>query len=194
MKRLNLPCSPADIKALKVGDEVELFGTIVTARDAAHKLMIERRPDFVRPYLKDGAIYHCGPVMKKSRGKWQVIAAGPTTSIREEPYEATVMEEYGIRVVIGKGGMGKSTLAACKKLGAVYLHAVGGAAVLAADSVHQVQDVFLLDELGVPEAFWVLQVSGFKAVVTMDSKGRSLHAQVEKRSQKNLSALLETTQ
>ena len=192
MKRLNIPYSPADITALKVGDEVEVHGAIVTARDAAHKLLIEQRPDFIRPHLKDGVIYHCGPVMKKSRGQWQVVAAGPTTSIREEPYEATVMEEYGVRVIIGKGGMGKSTLAACKKLGAVYLHAVGGAAVLAADSVQQVQDVFLLDELGVPEAFWVLQVAGFKAVVTMDSKGRSLHAQIEKRSEKNLARLLGT--
>ncbi len=188
--RIDIPVSEETIRSLKVGDEVELYGTIVTARDAGHKLMVEERPKFIEPFIKDGAIYHCGPVMKKRGKKWQVVAAGPTTSIREEPYEAKVMEDYGVRVVIGKGGMGKDTLAACKRLGGVYLHAVGGAAILAADAITQIKDVFMLDEFGVPEAFWICEVSGFKAVVTMDAKGRSLHKKVLTRSKKQLKSQL----
>ena len=190
MKRIDLPTNEKAMRDLKVGDAVELYGTIVTARDAAHKLMIEKKPEFIRSHLKNGVIYHCGPVMEKKRDKWRVVAAGPTTSIREEPYEAAVMKEYDVRVIIGKGGMGQKTLDACKQLGAVYLHAIGGAAVLAADTVTNVKEVFLLDELGVPEAFWVFEVEGFKAVVTMDSKGHSLHKRVRNASKKQLQQLM----
>lgn len=178
IQRIDLPTSEPVIRALRVGDEVELFGTIVTARDAAHKLMIETWPDVVAPVLQGGAIYHCGPVMKKTDTGYQVVAAGPTTSIREEPYEATVMEHYGVRLIIGKGGMGPSTLAACEKLGAVYVHAVGGAAVQLAACIEQVETVHFLDELGPPEAFWVLRVTGLRGVITMDAAGHSLHDEV----------------
>jgi fumarate hydratase class I len=190
MIRIDLPVSEKAIRKLKVGDEVSLHGTIVTARDAAHKLMIETWPKFVGPLLKDGAIYHCGPVMAKRGGAWRAVAAGPTTSIREEPYEARVMEHYGVRVVIGKGGMGEQTLAACKKVGAVYVHAVGGAAPLLADTVVRVRGVHLLDELGVPEAFWEFEVDGFPGVVTMDAAGRSLHQQVRAETMKRRDALI----
>lgn len=190
MIRLNTPISEEAVRNLRVGDEVELYGTVVTARDAAHKLMIEEHPDIVRPFLEDGVIYHCGPVMKKTGKNWSVVAAGPTTSIREEPYEAQVMEDYRVRAVIGKGGMKEKTLAACKKLGAVYLHAVGGAAVSIANSIKKVKDVFMLDTLGEPEAFWVFEVSGFKAVVTMDAKGRSLHKKIQKESKAKRDSLL----
>ena len=190
MKRINLPVTQEEIRKLEVGDEVELYGLIVTARDAAHKLMVEQRPDFIRPHLKNGVIYHCGPVMKKTGKKWTAVAAGPTTSIREEPYQGTVMEEYKVRAVIGKGGMGQKTSAACKKLGAVYLHAVGGAAVSIADSVKNVKDVLMLDELGVPEAFWLFEVEGFKCVVTMDAKGKSLHETVLRKSKKERDAII----
>ncbi len=184
MIRIDLPVAEEAIRKLKVGDDVELYGTVVTARDAAHKFMTEKWPKFIEPLIKDGAIYHCGPVMQKKGSKWTVVAAGPTTSIREEPYEAAVMEHYDVRLVIGKGGMGDKTLAACKKVGAVYLHAVGGAAVSLADSVKRVREVHMLDEFGVPEAFWVCEVEGFRGVVTMDSKGRSLHKQILKNSSK----------
>lgn len=184
MKAIQFPISEKDIRALRVGDEVTVTGTVVTARDAAHKLLVEQRPDFIRPYLNGGAIYHCGPVMKKERGVWRAAAAGPTTSIREEPYEATVIEMYGVRAIIGKGGMGKKTSDALKKFGAVYLHAVGGAAVSIADSIVEVADVFLLDELGVPEAFWIFRTREMKAVVTMDARGGSLHKDVLAASQK----------
>jgi fumarate hydratase subunit beta len=190
MIRIDLPVSEEAIRALKVGDEVALHGTIVTARDAAHKLMIETWPAFVEPLLRDGAIYHCGPVMAKAGAGWRAVAAGPTTSIREEPYEARVMEHYKVRVVIGKGGMGDRTLAACREVGAVYVHAVGGAAPLLADTVTRVKAVHLLDELGVPEAFWEFEVDGFPGVVTMDAAGRSLHQQVRAETVKRRDALI----
>jgi fumarate hydratase class I len=190
MIRLNLPTSESEIRKLKLGDEISLYGVIVTARDAAHKLMVEKKPDFVRPLLKNGAIYHCGPVMRQEGDRWTAVAAGPTTSIREEPYEAEVMETYGVRVIIGKGGMGPKTLAACQKVGAIYLHAVGGAAVLQADNIVEVQDVLMLKELGAPEAFWVCRVEGFKGVVTMDAAGQSLHARVLEQTKKQRDALL----
>jgi fumarate hydratase subunit beta len=175
MIRIDLPVSEQEIRRLEVGDEVSLHGVIVTARDAAHKLFVESWPGFVAPLLEGGAIYHCGPVMIRDGKLWKAVAAGPTTSIREEPYEAAVIEHYKVRLVIGKGGMGPSTLAACKKVGAVYVHAIGGAAPLIADTIVRTREVHLLEQLGVPEALWVYEVSGFKGVVTMDAAGRSLH-------------------
>jgi fumarate hydratase class I len=180
MKRLDLPLAEAQVRQLRVGEHVSLHGTIVTARDAAHKLMVEQdRPD-LKQLLAGTLIYHCGPVMRQTNqgSGWEVVAAGPTTSIREEPYQGTVFEKYGVRGVIGKGGMGPATLEACRRLGAIYLHAVGGAAVFLAKSIVRVKEVRMLEELGAPEAFWVLEVDGFPAVVTMDSHGGSLHDQV----------------
>jgi fumarate hydratase class I len=191
MTRIDVPVDEKEIRKLKVGEDVELYGTIVTARDAAHKYMVENWPKFVAPLIKDGAIYHCGPVMKKTGKNWQVVAAGPTTSIREEPYEAKVMKHYDVRVIIGKGGMGDQTLKACKEVGAVYLHAIGGAAVQLARSVKKVREVHMLDEFGIPEAFWVCEVEGFRGVITMDSKGRSLHKQILKESKKVRDELLD---
>lgn len=180
MIRLELPIDEALVRTLHVGDEVSIHGRIVTARDAAHKLMVEAAPPELDPLLRGSLIYHCGPVMRRaSTGSgWEVVSAGPTTSIREEPYQGTVLAQYGVRGVIGKGGMGPKTLDACQRLGAVYLHAVGGAAVSLARSIARVVEVRRLEELGVPEAFWVLDVDGFPAVVTMDAHGQSLHSKV----------------
>ncbi|MCU0662167.1 MAG: FumA C-terminus/TtdB family hydratase beta subunit [Myxococcota bacterium] len=189
-KRIDVPTSQSVVRALRVGDEVELYGTIVTARDAAHKLMVESWPEIVAPALRDGAIYHCGPVMKKTAQGYEVVAAGPTTSIREEPYETAVMERYGVRLVIGKGGMGPATLAACHNLGAVYVHAVGGAAVALAACIKKVEAVHFLEELGVPEAFWVLHVEALRGVVTMDAAGHSLHEEVYRTSKVERDRLL----
>ena len=136
----------------------------------------------MRPLLRDSVIYHCGPVVRKENGGWMFVSAGPTTSIREEPYQGTVIEKFGVRGVIGKGGMGDQTLEACKKFKSVYLHAVGGAASLLANSVVEVLDVYMKEEFGVPEAFWVIRVKDFDAVVTMDSHGNSLHKTIEKAS------------
>jgi len=202
--KLTIPISEADIRALRVGDSVLLDGVMVTGRDAAHKYMIEKfvqssaAPESeqevyakLKELLAGGVIYHCGPVVKKlPDGKWAFVAAGPTTSIREEPYQADVIGHFGLRAVIGKGGMAAKTLEGCQKYGAVYLHAIGGAATLIAECVKEVLAVYKKDEFGMPEAFWVIRVQDFPAVVTMDSHGKSLHAEIKAKSQAKLAELV----
>jgi fumarate hydratase class I len=191
MIKLTTPISLEAVKSLNAGDRVLLSGRIITARDAAHKLMVEKRPDFLRPYLKESAIYHCGPIVsKEADGSWKFISAGPTTSSREEPYEADVIEEYNVRGIIGKGGMGQKTMNGLMKCGAVYLHAVGGAGALTAKCVKKVEDVLMLEELGSPEAFWVIEVEDFPLVVTMDSHGRSLHKEIAQQSEAKAKELM----
>ena len=205
MTKLTLPIPDDDIHALQVGDPVSLSGIIITGRDAVHKWMIDtfikqtREPQgddeavyaAIKPILDGGAIYHCGPVVSGlDTGEYAFVAAGPTTSIREEPYQGDVMRHFNMKAVIGKGGMGDKTLAACGEVPGVYLHAIGGAASLIAQSVKQVRDVLKLD-FGVPEAMWVIEVQDFPAVVTMDSHGGSLHAVVKEHSTKILHELLE---
>jgi fumarate hydratase subunit beta len=185
MIKLKTPISEEEIRKLKVGDSVLLSGVIATGRDEAHKLMIEEKPDFIRDVLKESVIYHCGPVVKKGEdGKWQFVSAGPTTSAREEPYQADVICEYNVRGVIGKGGMGPKTAEGLKKCGAVYFHAVGGAGTLIANAVKEVKTVYKLEEFGTPEAFWVIEVEDFPLVVTMDSHGGSLHKEIKEKSGK----------
>jgi len=185
MIKLNIPISEEDIRKLKVGDEVFLSGIIVTARDQAHKLMVEQKPDFIRDFLNESVIYHCGPVVRKDKdGTWSFVSAGPTTSIREEPYQADVICEYHLRGVIGKGGMGEKTSQGLQKCGAVYFHAVGGAGTLIANAVKKVINVFKLDEFGSPEAFWVIEVKDFPLIVTMDSHGASIHKEILEKSKK----------
>jgi fumarate hydratase class I len=191
MIKIDLPVSEEDIRKLKVGDEVLLSGVMVTARDRAHKYMVDERPDDIREMLSGTVIYHCGPVMAKGvDGKWSVVAAGPTTSIREEPYQADVIEEYNVRGVIGKGGMGKKTLDGLKKSGAVYFHAIGGASQVLAEAVVSVPGVEKLEEFGVPEAFWKFAVKDFPVVVTMDSHGGSLHETVDGEARKRFADIL----
>lgn len=190
MIKLTTPISEEQIRSLKVGDTVLLSGTIVTARDAAHKLMVEERPAFLDDLLKGGVIYHCGPVVKKEGDRWSFVAAGPTTSAREEPYQGKVIESYGVRGVIGKGGMGAKTKEACAKFGAVYFHAVGGCGTAIARSVKEVMGVHKLEEFGTPEAFWVIRVEDFPVIVTMDTHGTSIHEKVKADSQKVYEALL----
>ena len=173
--RLEPPLSEEKVRALKVGDLVLINGPMVTGRDAAHHYLLHHET----PYDLHGAIlYHCGPVMLKEGNQWRTMAAGPTTSIREEPYEAEIIRRFGLRAVMGKGGMGAKTSAALKEFGAVYLHAIGGAAQFYARCLPKVQGVYLLEELGVPEAMWVYEARNFPAIVTMDSHGGSLHAEV----------------
>lgn len=191
MAELNLPVQEEAVRALKVGDFVELTGRMVTGRDAAHKWLIEAHREEVAPYLKDSVIYHCGPVVAENEdGSYDFVAAGPTTSIREEPYQADVVCNYGLRGVIGKGGMGAKTLDGLARGGAVYLHAVGGAAQVLARAIPRVEKVFMLEEFGVPEALWVIHVERFPVMVTMDSHGGSLHDKVEANSQAKLKELL----
>ncbi|MBW1871212.1 MAG: fumarate hydratase C-terminal domain-containing protein [Deltaproteobacteria bacterium] len=192
MISINLPATEDEIRALNIGDEVGISGVMITARDAAHKYLVEFDAPEVKEYLRNGMIYHCGTIVRQVDGQWQFVAAGPTTSKREEPYEADVIARYGVRGVIGKGGMGERTLAACREYGAVYLHAIGGLAVILARSVKRVREVHKLDEFGAPEAMWVIEVDNFPAVVTMDSHGKSIHAEVLEKSAKLVARLSES--
>ena len=185
--RLTAPISDDQIRALKVGDVVLVSGRMFTGRDAVHAYLMKHDPPVD---LRGAVLYHCGPVVVKEGETWRVTAAGPTTSIREEPYQAEILKRYGVRVVIGKGGMGTKTLAGLKESGAVYLNAVGGAAQFYARSIRKVEDVSLL-EFGTPEAMWHLAVEDFPAIVTMDAHGNSLHADVEKASAIMLEKLAE---
>jgi len=187
---IRLPVSEEEIRNLKAGDEVALTGVMITARDAAHKYLVETDGEDVRDVLRGSMIYHCGPVVRADDGKYSFVAAGPTTSIREEPYEAAVIEKYGVRGVIGKGGMGSKTLEACRRFGCVYLSALGGLATTLARSVVEVLDVHKLEEFGVPEAMWVIRVEGFPAVVTMDAHGTSIHDEIAELSKRNYEKLL----
>jgi len=175
---LRAPLTEEQVRSLKVGDVVLISGECFTGRDAVHHHLMSHEPP---ADLRGAVLYHCGPVMLKEGSEWKVKAAGPTTSIREEPYEATVLERYGVRAVIGKGGMGPKTLAAMKQFGAVYLNAIGGAAQFYARTVKKVLGVDWM-ELGIPEAMWHLEVENFAAIVTMDAHGNSLHAKVEQET------------
>ncbi|MEY9092514.1 fumarate hydratase [Paenibacillus sp. RC84] len=180
---LQTPISEEQIRQLKVGDVVIINGMMHTGRDALHKYLMDHNSPVD---LNGAAIYHCGPVMSQDQaGNWKVRAAGPTTSIREEPYQGDIIKKFGIRAVIGKGGMGPKTLAALKEHGGVYLNAIGGAAQYYARCFKKVEGVDFM-EFGIPEAMWHLQTEGFAAIVTMDSHGNSLHADVEKNSLQKL--------
>lgn len=193
MAELTLPVDEQQIRHLSVGTNLELSGRMITGRDAAHKWLLEEYREEVAPFLEGTVIYHCGPVVRQQAdGSWEFVAAGPTTSIREEPYQADVIERYGLRGVIGKGGMGKRTLRGLGKSGALYLHAVGGAAQVLAQAVKRVERVFMLEEFGVPEAMWVIDVERFPVMVTMDAHGGSLHEAVEKRSAAEFERLVQT--
>ena len=181
---LQAPISEEQVRALRVGDVVLISGRAYTGRDAVHAHLMKHEPPVD---LNGSVLYHCGPVVVKEGDEWRVTAAGPTTSIREEPYQADIIDRYGVRVVIGKGGMGAKTLAGLQKSGAVYLNAIGGAAQFYARCIERVDGVSLLD-FGTPEAMWHLHVRDFPAIVTMDAHGNSLHKQVEEES----GAVLET--
>lgn len=180
---LEAPITEEKIRDLKVGDVVRINGMMYTGRDAIHKYLSENDSPVD---LNGQIIYHCGPVMlKDEEGNYHVKAAGPTTSIREEPYQGDIMKRFGIRAVIGKGGMGPKTLKALEEHGGVYLNAIGGAAQYYADCIKSVEGVDLM-QFGIPEAMWHLKVEGFTAVVTMDSHGNSLHADIDKSSLEKL--------
>ena len=189
--RLSVPLSEEQSRSLKAGDIVSLNGTVVTGRDRVHKYLVEQRPrkeDIPFP-LTGAVLYHCGPVMKKTEEGYTVVAAGPTTSIRVEMYEAAVIRQYGIRGIIGKGGMGRDTLEALQETGAVYFHAVGGAAVYFADRIKKTINVWKLDEFGPTEAMWLFEIAEFPAIVTMDSHGNNIHDEIERISLKKLTEL-----
>jgi fumarate hydratase subunit beta len=202
--QLQIPISEEAIRGLKVGDSILLSGVMITGRDTVHKWLMDtfikktRQPsgddlavyEAIKPIIADGVIYHCGPVVAGLDTKeYRFVAAGPTTSIREEPYQGDVMRLLNVRGVIGKGGMGAKTLQACGEVGGVYFHAIGGAAAFIAESVKKVLGVYKLD-FGVPEAIWVIEVKDFPVVVTMDSHGGSLHKDVREQSREVLERLM----
>ena len=204
VKQLNIHISADEIKDLKVGDSVLLSGIMITGRDAVHKWIYDTfisktKPatpedlkilDRLKPILNGGLIYHCGPVVSGLDTKrYRFVAAGPTTSIREEPYQGDVMKFFNLRGVIGKGGMGLKTLKAFHETPAVYFHAIGGAAALIAEAVTEVIGVHKLD-FGVPEAIWVIRVKDLPVIVTMDAHNASLHASVREQSKGVLDKLI----
>ena len=191
MTKLTFPFTEDKVRALKVGEEVLLTGIVFTGRDAVHKYLHDggKLPPGVS--LRDGIIYHCGPVMlKQPDGTWKCNAAGPTTSIREEPYQGQIIHDFGVRGVIGKGGMGDRTVEACRQNGCVYLHAVGGAAQVLAECVKRVRNVYFLAEFGSPEAIWELEIVDVPAVVTIDAHGHSLHKEIVAASSAELAKRL----
>lgn len=201
MIKLTIPISDEEISKLRVGDQVSLSGVIVTARDRAHKFVVDNfiksePPTEEKELQKElakifngGVIYHCGPIVRKLNGSWEFVSAGPTTSTRAEAYEPQIIEKFNLKGVIGKGGMGPKTLRACQDYKAVYIHTVGGAGSSLAQCVKEVLAVYKM-EFGVPEAFWKIRVEDFPGVVTMDSYGASLHEEIEKKSREMLNKLI----
>ena len=203
MKRLEYPFSEKAVRALRAGDAVSITGRIYTGRDKFHKHFAEGGAlpvDF-----RDGALYHCGPVIVQdpppssllaprssllAPPSYRVVAAGPTTSVRENPYEPDLIAKTGVRLIIGKGGMDANTLAAMKRHGCVYIQAVGGAAAISAAAVKKVAGVSFLDEFGAAEAVWHFDVVDFRGVVAMDAHGRSLFSEVADKSQARLKSLV----
>ncbi|MEQ9716173.1 MAG: FumA C-terminus/TtdB family hydratase beta subunit [Candidatus Asgardarchaeum sp.] len=181
---LKTPLSEDDVRQLKVGDIVYLSGVVVTARDEAHKIALEKyeRGEKLPINFGEVAVYHCGPVIKKIDDKWEVVAAGPTTSTRMELFEDKFIKIFKTRMIIGKGGMGSKTTAACKEVGAIYAAFTGGAAILAANAIKKVKTVYWLEELGMPEALWVFEVENFgPLIVTIDAHGNNLFEDVSKK-------------
>lgn len=205
MREISIPIGDETIRSLHVGEPVELSGIMVTGRDAVHKWMSEtfikrtREPQGddlqvyaeIKKVLHQGVLYHCGPVVSGiDTEDYKFVAAGPTTSTREEPYQADVMKHFNIKGVIGKGGMGPKTLQGCMETPGVYFHAIGGAASFLAQTVQRVLGVYKLEEFGVPEAMWVIEVKNFPVVVTMDAHGASKHSLLDESSGKVLEDLL----
>jgi len=205
MRELTVPISDEDIRRVQIGEPVLLSGIMMTGRDAVHKWMSDtfikktRQPqgddlqvyEEIKKILDQGVLYHCGPVVSGIVTKeYKFVAAGPTTSTREEPYQADVMKHFNIRGVIGKGGMGPKTLKGCMETPGVYFHAIGGAASFLAQTVQKVLGVYKLEEFGVPEAMWVVEVKNFPVVVTMDSHGQSKHSTLDESSKQVLDELL----
>jgi fumarate hydratase subunit beta len=190
---LKTPLSKSDISKLNIGDSIFLSGTLVTARDQAHKRALQYdKEGKALPFSLQGlALYHCGPIVAEKKGEKTVVAAGPTTSSRMDLYEDQFIQKFGIRMIIGKGGMGENTVKACEKFGAVYCSFTGGAALLAKKGIKRVRGVEWSD-LGMAEAMWIFDVERFgPVVVTIDSKGNSLHEKVAREVRDNVQHIYE---
>jgi tartrate/fumarate subfamily iron-sulfur-dependent hydro-lyase beta chain len=185
--KLKTPISEEQVRKLKVNDTIYITGIMVTARDQAHRRALElaKKGEKIPIDLKGLAVFHCGPIVKKEGDKWIAVAAGPTTSTRMDIFEDEFIKTFGIRVVVGKGGMGKRTTEAMQKLGAVYGAFTGGAAVLAARAIKNIRTVEWFD-LGVPEALWIFEVEEFGPLtVSIDSHGNNLFEDIKKQVEEN---------
>ncbi len=189
-KVIETPIQPEEVAKLSVGDTFYITGIIFTARDSAHEKLLSLEDDELPFDPSKYAMFHCGPAIHKVDGRWTVVSAGPTTSIRMEIFEDKFIERFGTKIIIGKGGMGEHTLKALEKHGAVYVQYTGGAGALMAKAIKEVEDVYFLDELGIPEAFWMFRVKeAGPFLVTMDSTGISLHADMAEKIKKNLAEI-----
>ncbi len=190
---LKTPISEADVRKLKAGDVVYISGLMFTARDSAHKKMLEiAKKGEDLPFDPKGlVVYHVGPVVKKIDSGWKIVAAGPTTSARMEALEAEFIRTFNVRGIVGKGGMFEKTTQACKEFGAFYGAFVGGCAILAAKAIERVEAVYWLEELGIPEAVWLLRVNKFgPLIVAIDSHGNNLFLDVLSKARENLKKIL----
>ncbi|MFP4050267.1 MAG: FumA C-terminus/TtdB family hydratase beta subunit [Thermoplasmata archaeon] len=186
-KVIETPIDPEEVAELRVGDAFYITGILFTARDAAHEKLLELDDDEVPFDPSKYAMFHCGPAIHKENGVWKVVSAGPTTSIRMEIFEDDFMDRFGTKIIIGKGGMADRTLEALGRNGGVYCQYTGGAGALMANAIEKVEDVYFLEELGIPEAFWMFRVKeAGPFLVTMDSVGNSLHDDVDETVKKNL--------
>lgn len=183
MIKLKAPLDKSEVRKLRLNEKVLVSGVVFTARDRAHQYLLKDKK--LKSKLKNGIIYHCGPIIKSKK----VISAGPTSSVRLEGYESDIIRKHGIRAIIGKGGMGRKTVEACKKHGCVYLSATGGAGALIAQKIKKIRNVYK-KEFGVPEAIWELEVEDFPAVVTIDARGNSLHDNILKKSRNSYQMLI----
>ncbi len=185
--KFDTPISESEVRKLKVNDVLYISGTMVTARDQAHRRALEyyRQGKALPVELEGLAVFHCGPIVKKKEDRWTIVAAGPTTSTRMDIFEDEFIEKFKVRVIIGKGGMGKRTTEAMKKYGAVYGAFTGGAAILAAKAIKNVNRVEWFD-LGMPEAMWIMEVEEFGPLaVAIDSHGNNLFAKIQKKTEEN---------
>jgi fumarate hydratase class I len=191
-KNLTLPLAAEVVSSLRTGDLVLLNGSLITGRDKVHKHLVEKRPPKTEiPFDISGTVlYHCGPIMRKTDDGYIVVAAGPTTSMRVEMYEADVIREYGLRGIMGKGGMGEQTLKALQEAGCVYFHTIGGAAAYLADRIRKAVSAWKLEEFGTTEAMWLFEVEAFPAIVTMDAHGNSMHKEIEEISYQKFKELI----
>lgn len=184
MKFLKYPFEAEPISGLRAGDHLTVSGRVFTGRDRLHKYLAEGGS--LPCDLTGGALFHCGPVVVREKQQWNVLAAGPTTSIREEPYMPRIIAGHKIRLIIGKGGMGEATAAACREHGCVYLHLVGGAAALTAKCVRSVENVYFIKEFGMAEAMWILDMEGLEGIITMDTQGANLQQEIQEASSRAL--------
>jgi len=191
-KTINLPVSDEEIRCMHAGDIFYLSGILVTGRDQVYRRMVDEGLSLPVD-LKGMAIYHAGPIVKKRNSEWEVISIGPTSSMRMEKWAADFIEKTGVKVMIGKGGMGEKTTAACREFGAIHCVYPGGCAVLGAGQIEKVEGVYLY-EFGMAECAWVMKSCKFgPLIVSIDTHGRNIFAENSQHYRTNIKVHTENT-